>query len=213
MELEVKNYTKELGNQVVLNSINMKFESGNIYGLHGRNGSGKTMLFRAISHLIHPTDGDILVDEKSIVNDEYDIRNIGLLIENPDFYPYLSGIENLKLLYEINHKKDDHHIEEVLKLVGLENAMNKKYKAYSLGMKKRLMLAQAIMEDQTIILLDEPTNGLDEKGVQDLREILKQEREKGKLIIIASHNKEDLQILADHIYQIDQGKILGEINL
>lgn len=213
MELEVKNYTKELGNQVVLNSINMKFESGNIYGLHGRNGSGKTMLFRAISHLIHPTDGDILVDGKSIVNDEYDIRNIGLLIENPDFYPYLSGIENLKLLYEINHKKDDHHIEEVLKLVGLENAMNKKYKAYSLGMKKRLMLAQAIMEDQTIILLDEPTNGLDEKGVQDLREILKQEREKGKLIIIASHNKEDLQILADHIYQIDQGKILGEINL
>ena len=213
MELEVKNYTKELGNQVVLNSINMKFESGNIYGLHGRNGSGKTMLFRAISHLIHPTDGDILVDGKSIVNDEYDIRNIGLLIENPDFYPYLSGIENLKLLYEINHKKDDHHIEEVLKLVGLENAMNKKYKAYSLGMKKRLMLAQAIMEDQSIILLDEPTNGLDEKGVQDLREILKQEREKGKLIIIASHNKEDLQILADHIYQIDQGKILGEINL
>ena len=213
MELEVKNYTKELGNQVVLNSINMKFESGNIYGLHGRNGSGKTMLFRAISHLIHPTDGDILVDGKSIVNDEYDIRNIGLLIENPDFYPYLSGIENLKLLYEINHKKDDHHIEEVLKLVGLENAMNKKYKAYSLGMKKRLMLAQAIMENQTIILLDEPTNGLDEKGVQDLREILKQEREKGKLIIIASHNKEDLQILADHIYQIDQGKILGEINL
>ena len=213
MELEVKNYTKELGNQVVLNSINMKFESGNIYGLHGRNGSGKTMLFRAISHLIHPTDGDILVDGKSIVNDEYDIRNIGLLIENPDFYPYLSGKENLKLLYEINHKKDDHHIEEVLKLVGLENAMNKKYKAYSLGMKKRLMLAQAIMEDQTIILLDEPTNGLDEKGVQDLREILKQEREKGKLIIIASHNKEDLQILADHIYQIDQGKILGEINL
>ena len=213
MELEVKNYTKELGNQVVLNSINMKFESGNIYGLHGRNGSGKTMLFRAISHLIHPTDGDILVDGKSIVNDEYDIRNIGLLIENPDFYPYLSGKENLKLLYEINHKKDDYHIEEVLKLVGLENAMNKKYKAYSLGMKKRLMLAQAIMEDQTIILLDEPTNGLDEKGVQDLREILKQEREKGKLILIASHNKEDLQILADHIYQIDQGKILGEINL
>lgn len=211
MKLCIQHYRKVIKKKIILDDINLELRSGNIYGFYGRNGSGKTMLFRAISTLIYPTSGDILIDGKSLIHDDFDLRQIGVLIEDPGFYPYLTGYENLMLLYSINNKKNANYINSILELVGLSDAAKKKFKEYSLGMKQRLRIAQAIMENQKIIILDEPTNGLDELGIEDIRKIIIKEKEKGKLILIASHNKEDLSILCDKIYKIDKGKIIGDI--
>lgn len=213
MILEVQNYKKIIKKKVILDDINLTLTSGNVYGFYGRNGSGKSMLFRAITTLIYPTEGDILIDGKSIIKDDFDLSRIGLLLEEPGFYPHLTGFKNLSMLYEINHKRDDAYIEEVLRSVGLENYPKEKYKEYSLGMRQKLRIAQAIMEDQELIILDEPTNGLDEKSVDRIRDIVKKLKKEEKLILIASHNKEDLRILCDKIYHIEAGKILGEIEL
>lgn len=209
MKLEIKNYTKIIKDTVILNDINLELESGKIYGFYGRNGSGKTMLFRAIATLIHPTSGDILVNHKSIIKNEFDLSKIGILIEDPGYYPYLTGVENLTMLYTINNKKDVNYIHSVLKRVGLQDAGNKKLKEYSLGMKQRLRIAQAFMENQEIIILDEPTNGIDEEGIEIIRKIIEDEKKQGKLILLASHNKEDLRQLCDAIYKIDHGNIKG----
>lgn len=211
MKLVVKEYTKELKGKKILNNIDLKLESGKVYGFYGRNGSGKTMLFRAISTLIYPSHGDVLIDNRSLIYDDFDLRQIGILIEDPGFYPYLTGFENLKLLYTINNKKDDKYIDSILKKFGLFDARNKKFKEYSLGMKQRLRLAQAFMENQKLIILDEATNGLDEDGINDIRKIILQEKKKDKLILIASHNKEDLNILCDKIFKIERGKITADI--
>lgn len=211
MKLVVKEYTKEIKGKKILNNIDLKLESGKVYGFYGRNGSGKTMLFRAISTLIYPSNGDVLIDNKSLINDDFDLRQIGILIEDPGFYPYLTGFENLKLLYTINNKKDDKYIDSILKKFGLFDARNKKFKEYSLGMKQRLRLAQAFMENQKLIILDEATNGLDEDGINDIRKIILEEKKKDKLILIASHNKEDLNILCDKIFKLDHGKIIADI--
>lgn len=213
MNLEIKNYTKIIKNKTILNNINLKLKSGKIYGFYGRNGSGKSMLFRAISTLIYPTSGDILIDNVSIINDDYDLSNIGLLLEEPGFYPYLNGFENLSMLYEINNKKNPKYIMEVIERFGLDNCYHKKYKEYSLGMKQKLRIAQAIMENQQLIILDEPTNGLDENSINNIREIIIDLKKQNKLILIASHSKEDLRLLCDKIYKIDNGNILGEIEL
>lgn len=211
MKLVVKDYNKDIKGKVILDNINLEFKSGKIYGFYGRNGSGKTMLFRAISTLIRPSSGDVLVDGKSILNEDFDLSKIGILIEDPGFYSSLTGYDNLEMLYRINNKKNKKHLLNVLDLVGLINVKDKKYKEYSLGMKQRLRIAQAIMEDQKIIILDEPTNGLDESGINDIRDIIFEEKKKDKLILIASHNKEDLKILCDVIYKLDKGKVVGDI--
>ncbi len=213
MILEIKDYTKKLKSKTVLENINLKLGSGHIYGFYGRNGSGKTMLFRAIATLIFPTEGDILIDGKSIINDDFNLQRIGLLLENPDFYFHLNGLENLSMLYEINHKRDDEQIKKYLKMVGLENDYKKKYKEFSLGMKQKLRFAQAIMENQELIILDEPTNGLDEDTIHRVHEIILNLVKEDKLILIASHNKEDLKLLCDKVFQIKNGKIVGELNL
>ncbi len=213
MILEVKNYCKKIKNKVILEDINLHLESGNVYGFYGRNGSGKTMLFRAITTLIYPTSGDVLIDNTSLIHDDYDLSQIGLLLEEPGFYPYLNGYENLSLLYEINHKKNKEHIQEILKEVGLSDFPKEKYKEYSLGMKQKLRIAQAIMEDQKIIILDEPMNGLDEKSVENIRNIIMKLKKKDKLILVASHNKEDLNLLCDKVYKVEEGKLKGEISL
>lgn len=213
MILEIKNYNKIIKHKTILENINLKLKSGNVYGFYGRNGSGKTMLFRAISTLIYPTSGDIIIDNKSIINSDYNLSNIGLLLEDPGFYSHLNGLENLSLLYEINHKRNVKHIEDVLKKVGLDNLKKEKYKEYSLGMKQKLRIAQAIMENQKIIILDEPTNGLDENSIENIRKIILELKNEDKLILIASHNKDDLKILCNKIYKIDGGKIVGEIEL
>ena len=213
MILEIRNYNKIIKSKEILKNINLKLNSKKIYGFYGRNGSGKTMLFRAISTLILPTSGDVLINGKSIITEKYDLKNIGLLIEDPGFYSYLTGFENLSVLYEINNKKNPKYIKNVLTKIGLEKEMNKKYGDYSLGMKQKLRIAQAIMENQSIIILDEPTNGLDEKSVQNIRKIILKLRNEDKLILIASHNKEDLKVLCDTIYEINEGEIKGEIKL
>lgn len=213
MILEIKNYTKKIKNKVILDDINLKLQSENVYGFYGRNGSGKSMLFRAISTLIYPTSGDIMIDGKSIINHDYDLSQIGLLLEEPGFYPHLNGFENLSMLYEINNKKNDEYILKIIDRVGLKNHYHKKYKEYSLGMKQKLRIAQAIMENQKLVILDEPTNGLDESSIDNIRKIIMDLRKQGKLILIASHNKDDLKLLCDKIYKIDDGKIMGEINL
>ena len=213
MILDVKNYSKVIKNKTILNDVNLHLKSGNVYGFYGRNGSGKTMLFRAIATLVYPTKGDILIDNKSLINDDFDLSMIGLLIEEPGFLPYLTGLENLSLLYEINNDKNDEHLKNIMKKVGLSENQPEKYKEYSLGMKQKLRIAQAIMENQQLIILDEPTNGLDETSVKKLHEIVKQLKKQNKLVLIASHNKEDLNELCDIIYKISDGKIQGEIKL
>lgn len=213
MKLEIKDYTKIIKDKVILDHINLSLKSGNVYGFYGRNGSGKTMLFRAISTLIFPTEGDVLIDGKSIIKEDYDLRNFGILIEEPSFYPYLTGLENLSLLYTINHKKDDAYLLSLMKQLDLDAVANKKYKEYSLGMKQKVKILQAIMEKQKIVILDEPTNGLDEKGVEVVRNMIRELKKKDTLILIASHHKDDLKILCDKIFKIDQGKIDGEIQL
>ena len=213
MKIELINYNKKNGKKKILCDINLKLTSGNIYGFYGRNGSGKTMLFRAISTLIYPTSGNIKVDDVSIIHEDFDLRNIGILLEDPGFYPYLTGLENLDLLYTINNKKDEEHIISLMKKIGLEEYKDMKYKEYSLGMKQKLRILQAIMENQKIILLDEPTNALDEKSIFIVRDIIKDLKKEGKIILLASHSKEDLKILCDKIYNIEEGSIVGEIKL
>ena len=213
MNLKVKNYSKKIKDKLVLEDINLNLKSGNVYGFFGRNGSGKTMLFRAITTLIYPTSGDVIIDGKSIITDDYDLRKIGLLLEEPGFYPHLTGFENLSMLYQINNKRDDKHINKMLKSVGLEEKSSKKYKEYSLGMKQKLRIAQAIMENQELIILDEPTNGLDETSIKIVHEIIKKLKKENKLILIASHNKDDLRLLCDKVFKIDAGHICGEMKL
>lgn len=213
MTLEIKDYTKKIKDKLILDNINLKLETGKVYGFYGRNGSGKTMLFRAIATLIYPSSGDILIDNKSIIKDDFDLSDIGLLLEDPGFYSHLNGFDNLSLLYEINNKKDPNHIRKILKKIGLDNYEKEKYKEYSLGMKQKLRIAQAIMENQKIIILDEPTNGLDETSMENIRNIIISLKDEGKLVLLASHNKDDLKYLCDTIYKIDNGKIIGEIKL
>ena len=213
MNLKVKNYSKKIKDKLVLDDINLNLKSENVYGFFGRNGSGKTMLFRAITTLIYPTSGDVIIDGKSIITDDYDLRKIGLLLEEPGFYPHLTGFENLSMLYQINNKRDDKHINKMLKSVGLEEKSSKKYKEYSLGMKQKLRIAQAIMENQELIILDEPTNGLDETSIKIVHEIIKKLKKENKLILIASHNKDDLRLLCDKVFKIDAGHICGEMKL
>lgn len=213
MKIEIKNLTKIIKNKRILNNINLTLESGNIIGFYGRNGSGKTMLFRAISTFIYPTKGDILIDGKSIINENYDLRNIGILLEDPGFYPHLTGYENLELLYTINHKKNKDNIIKWIKRIGLEDVKDKKYREYSLGMKQKLRILQAIIENQKIIILDEPTNALDENSIIIVRDIIKELKKEDKLILIASHNKEDLNILCDKVYKMEEGNVVGETKL
>ena len=207
MILEIENYSKTINKRIILDNINLTFRSGNVYGFYGRNGSGKTMLFRALTTLIYPTKGDVKVDGKSILKEEFDLSQIGILIENPGFYPHLTGFENLEMLYRLNNEKNDQHIYDILKSVGLDYAGDKKYKEYSLGMKQRLRIAQAIMENPDILILDEPMNGLDNQGVEEVRGILLNLRDEGKAIILASHNKEDIEVLCDEVYEMDHGKL------
>lgn len=213
MKIEIKNYTKIIKDKEILSDINLTLESGQVYGFYGRNGSGKTMLFRAICAFMKPTSGNIYIDGKSVVNDEYDLSNIGVLIETPKFFNYLSGYENLALLYEMNHPRNKQHILDIMDKFDLKEAAMNKYKTYSLGMRQKLAIIQALMEDQQIIILDEPTNGLDEQSVNTFRTIIQEEKDKGKLVLIASHNKDDLKILCEKVYKLEDGTFKGEITL
>ena len=182
---------------------------GKIDGFVGRNGSGKTVLMKMILGFIKPTSGTIKVNGKQ-VGKEIDIPDdIGAIIETPGFLPEYSAFQNLKLMAMIRGKITSKRIRETIKLVGLDPDSKKHVGKYSLGMRQRLGIAQAIMEDPQILLLDEPLNGLDNEGVEEMRNVLLKQKDQGKLIIIASHSKEDIDILCDEIFRFDHGKIIG----
>lgn len=207
MKIELKNVSKKFKNNIVINNVSVTFESGNIYGFYGRNGSGKSVLQKIISGLYLPTSGEVLLDGININEKELYPSNMRILIEKPAFFSDLSGLDNLKLLADINKIIDEKKIIEVLELVNLKNEMHKKYSKYSLGMKQKLGVAQAIMENPDILILDEPFNGIEQATVDKLIEYLLKKKEEGKLIIISTHIKEDLTKLSDYIYVFDNGSI------
>ena len=202
-------HTKTFGTQTVLSDISMTLASGQIYGLVGRNGSGKTMLMKMILGFVSLSSGSIKIDGKVIGKDISMPDRIGAIIENPGFLPEYSGFKNLKLLAMIHHTISDEKIRDAMRIVGLDPDSKKHVEKYSLGMRQRLGIAQAIMEDPDILLLDEPLNGLDNEGVEEIRNVLLSLKEKGKLIILASHSKEDIQILCDTVFRMDHGKIIA----
>lgn len=205
-EIIIENLSKTIKNNKILDNVNLTFESGHVYGLVGRNGSGKTMLLRAICGLIFPDSGKVIIDGKQLHKDISFPESCGIIIENTDLLPNFSAFDNLKMLSEIKNTANDNMIKSAIKSVGLDPDSKKKVKTFSLGMKQRLSIAQALFEDPDILLLDEPTNALDEDGVNDVRRILLEQKKKNKLIIIASHNKEDILLLSDTVISVSNGR-------
>lgn len=209
MELIAERVNKTIDKKIILSNVNLKLCSGKIYGFVGRNGSGKTMLFRALSGLMSIDSGTVTLDGKILHKDFDVLPELGIMIENAGLYPQLSGFDNLKRLSSIRKKADDNTIREYIKTVGLDPDDKKPFRKYSLGMKQRLVFAQAIFEDQKILMLDEPTNAMDDSGVQMVRSILL-ERKKDSIILIASHNHEDIDMLADEKYRVSNGQFIKE---
>lgn len=205
-EIIIENLSKTIKNNKILDNVNLTLESGHVYGLVGRNGSGKTMLLRAICGLIFPDSGKVIIDGKQLHKDISFPESCGIIIENTDLLPNFSAFDNLKMLSEIKNTANDNMIKSAIKSVGLDPDSKKKVKTFSLGMKQRLSIAQALFEDPDILLLDEPTNALDEDGVNDVRRILLEQKKKNKLIIIASHNKEDISLLSDTVISVSNGR-------
>ena len=205
--ITVKNATKKFKEAVVLNDINVSFERGQVHGLIGRNGSGKTMLMKCICGLVPLTSGEITVNDKIIGKDTDIPKNVGVIIETPGFIPGYSGYSNLKFLAAINNKIGREEIRNAIKSVGLNPDDKKKVGKYSLGMRQRLGLAQAIMEDPDLLILDEPMNGLDKDGVKDMRQYLLDLKTQGKTILIASHSAEDIDVLCDTVCEMDKGRL------
>lgn len=209
-EIIIENLQKQIKGTMVLKDINLHMSSGTIYGLRGKNGCGKTMLMRCICGLILPTSGKILIDEKQLHKDIMIPQSIGALIENPSFLPQYTGFDNLKLLASLTGNVSDGDIEVALQRVGLDKSDKRIYKKYSLGMKQKLGIANAIMGEPDIIVLDEPINALDEGSVEQIKKVLRDLVKKNKLIIIACHDKEELEYLCDVIYEIKWGSIVGQ---
>lgn len=195
-------------NDCILKDINLNLEHGNCYGFIGRNGSGKSILFKAISGLLKIESG-MIKNDKYEINPKTPLKNVGVIIESPMFIANLSGFDNLKCLAEINKKISDEDINDCLKKVGLKDADKKKFKNYSLGMKQRLRIAQAIMEDPAIYILDEPFNGLDEIGVQDVYQIILELKTRNKMILLTSHDDRDIEKLSDYIFKIENRSVLN----
>ena len=201
------NVSKTIGHDDVLKNISATFESGKIYGIFGRNGSGKTMLFRAICGLIKITTGEIYFNDFKLHRDVSYAPNVGVIIETPSFWKQFSGFENLKMLAAIQGKITDVEIAESLQRVGLDPNDKRPVKKYSLGMKQRLAIAQGIMEKPDLIVFDEPTNALDEEAVKLLRQILIEEKARGAIVLIASHNKDDIRLLSDVFMKMESGRL------
>lgn len=205
-EISIRNVELVLEKTTILDDVCMEMKKGNIYGLIGRNGSGKTMLMKCICGFVKPTNGNIMVRNQVVGKDIDFPENMGILIENPGFISYYSGMKNLIMLAELNRKIDRGQVEETMRFVGLDPKMRRHVQKYSLGMKQRLGIAQAIMEDPDILILDEPMNGLDKEGVKDMRTLFLELKKKGKTILIASHNAEDIDELCDHVWEMEHGR-------
>ncbi|MBU5595010.1 ABC transporter ATP-binding protein [Amphibacillus sp. MSJ-3] len=207
--IELKNVSKKIRGITVIDDISMTLSSGRVTGLRGINGSGKTMLMRLITGLILPTNGTIKIDDKLLGKEITFPESVGILLENPAFLNSYSGFQNLKMLASIRDQIDDEQINQTLKFVGLnEESAKKKYKKYSLGMKQRLGIAGAIMEQPDIVILDEPTNSLDTSGVELVKEIVRHEKERGAVVIITCHDADILDELADEIYYLEEGALV-----
>lgn len=208
-KIEVKNISKVYKKEKVLDDVSFCVNAGEIFGVVGRNGSGKSVLMKIICGLAAPTSGHIVIDEKIIGKDIDFPENLGAIIEQPAFMQFASGFKNLKFLADINKKIDKAEIRSTMEMVGLNPDSKKWVMNYSLGMKQRLSIAQAIMENPELIILDEPMNGLDKEMVNWLRGYLKEESDKGHTIIISSHIQEDIDILCDHVIELDRGCIVN----
>ena len=207
--IQIEHLTKKFGEAEVLHDISMTLEAGRIYGLVGRNGSGKTMLLKHMLGFVRPTSGKVVIDGKEIGKDIDMPQNVGAIIENPGFLPEYSGFKNLKFLAMIRGKIKDEEIKDAIRLVGLDPDSKKHVGKYSLGMRQRLGLAQALMENPDILLLDEPLSGLDNDGVAEMHQLLLSQKEQGKLIVLASHSKEDIAVLCDEVFRFDKGKMIS----
>ncbi|WP_456276229.1 ABC transporter ATP-binding protein [Bacillus sp. AK128] len=207
--IETKNLTKKYDKQFVVNTINLKIEKGQIYGFLGPNGAGKTTTIRMLLGLIQPTYGDISYYGNSFKKNKIDIlRKVGSLVESPSYYGHLNATENLEVYRKILgvHKA---RIAEILEVVGLAHAAKKKVKEFSLGMKQRLGIATALLGDPEILILDEPTNGLDPSGIHEIRNLIKQlASEKGLTIIVSSHLLSEIDQMASHVGIISKGELI-----
>lgn len=203
--IQIKNLI--IKNKKILENINVSFKQGQIHGLIGRNGSGKTMLMKCICGFVKPSSGKVIVNNQIIGKDCDFPKNVGIIIETPNFIPYYSGFKNLKLLADLNNKISNEDIKKSMERVGLNPNLKLHIRKYSFGMRQRLGLAQAIMENPHILILDEPTNALDKDGVADIRTYLKELKEEGKTIVIASHSTEDIDTLCDTVHEMDKGII------
>lgn len=210
-EIEVKNLCKTINKNMVLDNINLHMVSGQVYGFQGINGSGKTMLMRALIGLIHPTSGTILIDQKELGKDMDFPKSIGFLLENPTFLDMYSGPDNLRLLAGVDNNISadmiNKEIDSLIEEVGLKSARKKKYKKYSLGMKQRLGIAAAVLGNPDIVVLDEPTNALDDDGKDMVKRIVKMQKERGALVIISCHEMQTLEELSDEIVRLKEGRI------
>ena len=203
--IEIKELDLSIKKTEILKKVSVSFEQGKIHGLIGRNGSGKTMLMKCICGFIRPTSGTICVNGREVGKDCDFPENIGIIIETPGFIPYYSGFKNLKLIADLNKKADTEQIKRAMSQVGLDPTLKRHVVKYSLGMRQRLGLAQAIMENPDILILDEPMNGLDKEGVEDMRKYLLDFKTQGKTILIASHSSEDIEVLCDTVHEMDKG--------
>jgi len=209
--IKVENITKKFGETTILDGISLTFDKNKIHGLIGRNGSGKTMLLKCICGFVIPTTGTIYVNGMQIGKDLDVPESVGIIIEAPSFLPNYDGYTNLKFLAAINNIISKEQIYAVIEKVGLDPKSKRPVGKYSLGMRQRLGIAQALMEDPDILILDEPMNGLDNQGVADIRKLLLELRNQGKTIILASHGKEDIEILCDTVHELDRGKVINSI--
>lgn len=207
--IEVRSANKAFKETQALKNVTLSFEKGKIHGIIGRNGSGKTVLFKCICGLMRLDSGTITVDGKQVGKDIEIPGGLGIIIEAPGFLPNYSGFKNLKFLANINRKIGDQDIKAFIKKVGLDPEEKKHVGKYSLGMRQRLGIAQAIMEDPDILIFDEPMNGLDNEGVKDIRKLFLELKENGKTLLIASHNAEDIHVLCDTVHEMDKGQLIS----
>ena len=205
ISISVQHVTKRFGEDEVLKDVCRDFEEGKIHGIVGNNGSGKTVLMKCICGFLHPTKGRVLVNYKEVGKDMDFPDNMGIIIETPGFLPNMTGMKNLQILASLKKRIDDQTIRETIRRVGLDPGMKKHVAKYSLGMRQRLGIAQAIMENPALLILDEPFNGQDKHAVADMRQLIKGLREEGKTILLASHNQADIDELCDTVCEMDAG--------
>lgn len=209
--IQLTNISKTFGKQTVLQPLTMGFEEGMIHGIIGRNGSGKTVLMKMILGILQPTTGMVIVGDKRIGKDVDFPESAGAIIETIEFIPYMSAYQNLADIAAMRGNLSKTQIKEVLEMVGLGNVGRKHVSKFSMGMRQRLAIAQAVMESPKILILDEPMNGMDEKGVEEMRRLILARKAAGTTIILSSHNIEDIRILCDQVYRIDAGVVMREV--